>query len=267
MEEYRKVRLFWTGGWDSTFRLLCLAQNEKLQVEPHYIIDRERGSYKREMEAMDQMRAMIYRRIPGSQKRLLPTVYFEKDKIKPCPEIREKYQTLSSRFTIGSQYEWLAEYVAMHGYQGIEMCIMHVVNMEDNISRLISACVEVVDPVVGAYYGFPPDMDPKLPESIFYSYHFPVYTLEKKDMGEIAKERGFYDILISSWFCFQPIQGKPCGVCNPCNVAITEGMTYRFPPEALKRNRYRWFYRSFYKARHALRRIGKGPADESGGTA
>lgn len=47
------------------------------------------------------------------------------------------------------------------------------------------------------------------------------------------------DIIDDTWFCFNPINGKPCGYCNPCKYTIEEGMSYRFSKEALKRYKKR----------------------------
>jgi 7-cyano-7-deazaguanine synthase in queuosine biosynthesis len=41
----------------------------------------------------------------------------------------------------------------------------------------------------------------------------------KNDMASIAREKGFYDILIQSWFCHNPIMNRPCGYCRPCKIA------------------------------------------------
>ena len=35
----RAVKLLWTGGWDSTFRLLQLLLLYEKKVQPYYIID------------------------------------------------------------------------------------------------------------------------------------------------------------------------------------------------------------------------------------
>ena len=40
----KPINLFWTGGWDSTYRLLYLLIVEKKYVQPYYIIDLTRKS-------------------------------------------------------------------------------------------------------------------------------------------------------------------------------------------------------------------------------
>ena len=44
MDRTTPVQILWTGGWDSTFRLLQLLLELKLEVIPHYVIDDTRES-------------------------------------------------------------------------------------------------------------------------------------------------------------------------------------------------------------------------------
>ena len=39
-----KAHLFWTGGWDSTFRLLQLLLEENKIVQTHYVIRSEQST-------------------------------------------------------------------------------------------------------------------------------------------------------------------------------------------------------------------------------
>jgi len=38
-DQTEPINLFWTGGWDSTFRLIQLVFVNKKTVHPYYIID------------------------------------------------------------------------------------------------------------------------------------------------------------------------------------------------------------------------------------
>lgn len=49
---------------------------------------------------------------------------------------------------------------------------------------------------------------------------------------------GFEEALKKTWFCFTPINDKPCGSCNPCLTAIADGMQWRFDSDALIRFKY-----------------------------
>ncbi len=57
--ENAAVPLLWTGGWDSTFRLLHLVIVEGHAVQPYYMIDRlhYRPGVPEEQDAMRRIRA------------------------------------------------------------------------------------------------------------------------------------------------------------------------------------------------------------------
>lgn len=54
-------------------------------------------------------------------------------------------------------------------------------------------------------------------------------------MKSWAEDRGLMEIMNLTWFCHNPMNGKPCGQCNPCKYTIEEGLTYRFDEAALRR--------------------------------
>lgn len=54
MTNYKKVNLLWTGGWDSTFRLLQLIE-ENVQIQLFYFIDEKRKSTNIEIERMKKI--------------------------------------------------------------------------------------------------------------------------------------------------------------------------------------------------------------------
>ena len=51
-DQTEPINLFWTGGWDSTFRLLQLIIVFRKRVQPYYIIDTTRKSVQNEKQAM-----------------------------------------------------------------------------------------------------------------------------------------------------------------------------------------------------------------------
>ena len=53
MKESKPINLLWTSGWDSTFRLLQLVVEQKVSVQPIYIIDTGRASTLTEIKSMD----------------------------------------------------------------------------------------------------------------------------------------------------------------------------------------------------------------------
>ena len=53
-----KINLLWTGGWDSTYRLLEILLIEKKVVQTYYLIDQTRLSHELEMKRMDEIRKL-----------------------------------------------------------------------------------------------------------------------------------------------------------------------------------------------------------------
>ena len=68
--------LLWTGGWDSTFRLLTLLLREQHEVQPYYILDslHYRPAVPAEREAMRLIRQALLKRWPEAAVRLADTV-------------------------------------------------------------------------------------------------------------------------------------------------------------------------------------------------
>ncbi len=65
------VDLLWTSGWDSTFRLLCLAFHSEANVQPYYVLvtpdDPPRNI---EIETQDLILEAIVKRDPSAAKRI-----------------------------------------------------------------------------------------------------------------------------------------------------------------------------------------------------
>jgi 7-cyano-7-deazaguanine synthase len=68
------------------------------------------------------------------------------------------------------------------------------------------------------------------PESQLFKYwSFPVLHVTKAQMADIARENGFYDLLVQRWFCHRPVLRKPCGRCHPCKLANRDGVRFAHP--------------------------------------
>lgn len=54
-----EYRILWTGGWDSTFRVLDLVLNKKKNIQPYYILDERRASTEIEIATMEKIKEMM----------------------------------------------------------------------------------------------------------------------------------------------------------------------------------------------------------------
>ena len=156
---------------------------------------------------------------------------------------------------MGSQYEWLGVFALEH--KGIEISI----HKDDKAIELISkhGKLKKVTDDIGDYYIIDESSSSKDCITLFGNSHYPLADLTKLQMKEQYQALGLSDIIDDTWFCFTPINGKPCGRCNPCKYTIEEGMAYRFSKEALRRYYLHKiktsFPRAIEKAKHFIKTI------------
>ncbi len=199
------VKLLWTGGWDSTFRLLDLVLVQKKKVQPYYMVSTTgRPTTTIELRVMDKIRELIYKRQPGSEDLLLPTIYKKVSDIKPNKAVTEEYNQLIKTKALGSQYEFLARYAEEESITGLELSVEKYRNKPS--------------------YAFDKT-------NMFKYFSFPLLKTTKLEMQAAAKKHQFLDIMDETFFCHTPINGKPCGCCNPCRIALEEGLGRRLPLE------------------------------------
>ena len=101
------AKVLWTGGWDSTFRLIDLVVIHQRVVQPFYIIDTLRQSFPMEIRAMKQLKQSIFAAFPYTKSLILPTRFVELSDIRPNREITESFSRLVElfpQFPLGSQY-------------------------------------------------------------------------------------------------------------------------------------------------------------------
>lgn len=238
------MTLLWSGGWDGTFRLLQLAEND-IQIQPIYVIDVERQSNDNEMKAMHEILKQI-KENELFKARILDIVYYKVEWIlENCKDsvISENFKYLRGKYKIGAQYEWFSllcnklntrmESAVVHQYHG---------KVEDAIiAEGVLAPVE--NDFLRGRYQVLPKGEIQTAYIVFRNIILPVIKLSKEDEWHIAKEKGWMDIMELSWFCHSPINGKPCGLCGPCDDAMNTGMEWRMPKESKKRYKHRKFYR------------------------
>jgi hypothetical protein len=220
------VQLFWTGGWDSTFRLLQLLLDLRLPVAPVYLVDETRVATQVEFDTMDRIRAALFETHPHTRDLLLPTHVSRVADIAPDARIDGGYARLACHYGMGNQYAWLARYCRQHALQGIELsaeCALHGagVMLQANIVPMI------------APQGFPtfhipadaPDADSAL---VFGAFGLPLVRTTRQQMLAQSQREGWMRLMRMTWFCHRPTRaGTPCGVCNPCLTSIKQGFGWR----------------------------------------
>ena len=220
----KKYYLFWTGGYDSTFRLCQLLIDQHKIVQPIYIscrdLDSVQGDKKQrnkidlELETMKTLRQHIIRRYPEVKNSFLPTQYVvgvHKD-----PKFSQKYKSLYHELHYFSrsisQYERLARYAYYHSEPieiGLEKCGTGLDEVTQNFRIGIDSECRIIDSK---------DLPSKYRNlEIFQKLRFPISHLNKEEMKNIALRNKYYDVLQLTWTCWYPTAlGQPCKKCPQC---------------------------------------------------
>lgn len=216
--------VLWTGGWDSTFRLLDLVLVRECQVQPYYLVDAERPSTEAELRAMTEIRRQLDKINPDAGRRLLPLKSAEVVSIEPDANITKAYLDLRRQGPLGSQYEWLAAFADKNDLRDLELSI-------DKGSRphiiLADALKPFVDEGGRSYRLVNTPSDPSL--NLFRRFAFPLLEMSKVDMDRYAQVNSFRSLLDLTWFCHTPRDGRPCGTCSPCYQVMQAGLAERIP--------------------------------------
>lgn len=216
--------VLWTGGLDSTCRIVELSLQET-EVQPYYVLDPKRTSSKYEIKAMHDIADNLARR-ESTKFHLKDVILINLDEIAPDEVITSSWQVLKSKFSLGSQYDWLSRYAKQRDIKleiGLQFShVGRVARAFGNTSRLYGGgncdCMMV-------------DEEHSTTDiiNVFGRFLFPNSLYHKSKLDEISMMRdwGFNDIIDMTWFCHSPVLGMPCGHCNPCKDVIKEGMSFR----------------------------------------
>lgn len=225
------VEIFWTGGYDSTFRVVQLSRMNVI-IRPYYLSD-NRIAENYEISAIEKATKLI-REHPDTKAELLDLVFIPvSDRPEGDKEIKAAYDRIFSKNWLGSQYVWLAEFAKQH--KGIELSIEKGTNPVKLIEKNGGFKKTIVDGVGETFI-----VDEKTHfdyYSIFGNFSIPLLEISKLDMKAFFLENGYADVMKATWFCHSPINGKPCGKCNPCKGVVEEGLSERLDEEALERYR------------------------------
>lgn len=194
------VNLLWTGGWDSTFRLLQLLFKKKVNVQPHYLMRSEQQSGK-EIDTMVNIRRHLSRQHPEIGKLLHPLIINDSKSVYKYPEIEKLHQNLSEKKKVNYQYKLLA-------------CYCREIDVSDMELSIIALEKDIVH------------------SKLFDCFSLPLLDKTKLEMYEDAKNNDWMDIMEMTWFCRRPVKGKPCGFCGPCTDVLDMGMGWRLPLKA-----------------------------------
>lgn len=221
------TRVYWTGGFDSTFRVLQALMDDHQTVTPYYLsgdIDNaaarktRRRNHKMEQRAMDTVQEMLARDFPEAAARLRPTVVV--DEVALTPTTRQRMRRLAEQKVVRRptcQYGSLGQYALQLG-QPIEIGIVRdghsnagiYAGVQDKVAGVGASC-RLTDTAMQAHPEY----------ALFQNCVFPLLHLQKPDMLRIAKEGGYAHMLQHTWSCWYPTpDNRPCNKCLMCRERV-----------------------------------------------
>jgi hypothetical protein len=218
---------------------------EERTVQSYYLIDTGRPSTLRELAAREVIRRSVVERFPETGNRLLPSIIQLVSDIAPNDAVTAQFERLRARVHAGIQYEWLARFAHERGLDDVELCIVgHRDESPDHFQSLMPGSIQGT--------GHDCRLRPELLDgdlALFSRFRFPVLHLTKVEIGHLARQHGFDDILQLVWSCHNPTRdGQPCGKCPPCESVLEENPLREMPRKAL-------VGRGLRRARNAARKL------------
>lgn len=218
--EVRIINIMWTGGLDSTYRIVELSRC-RCSIQPYYIIIGKDKSLQHELNAIAKITQIIKSDKRTQAKLLDPIIVNEQDIPRDTITFDSWCRLMKGR---SWQYYVLAKYAKVHHLE-MEMGLQFspngsVANVVDE-SLLISHPdsnydVQIIDKTRAGQDIL----------AVFGNFCFPksLYHKTKREEIEILRREGYGDVVNYVWFCFHPILGYPCGHCGPCNSYEKEGV-------------------------------------------
>jgi 7-cyano-7-deazaguanine synthase in queuosine biosynthesis len=213
----RCVALYWTGGFDSSFRLLQLILIEKKCVSPIYLnFDGLDGTYIRRKNVNFEIKTMkkIINEIHkiGYGHLIMPLTVVTK--ITLSPEVLNATHKLHKK---GFLRRAISQYAHMMQYSLDKNMIIEegAENSEHSTSN------KMVKPYLRKDGLLDLSKVKGTPLYAIRNMKFPIINLTKKDMFNIAKKHKFDYILQWTKSCWYPSnKGSPCGNCMMCKDRI-----------------------------------------------
>lgn len=215
--------VLWTGGWDSTFRVLQLATADAGVIQPYYLLFKDRASSSREKQAVHEIRALFEESHPEAAGRVRQPETIEVDTLAADRDIEAALQALQNQGELGDQYSWLSRFSHQYGINGLELSI----HLDDKAAAFVTPYARRCT----GHDSF--ELVATAPEPlrvVFGRFRFPLLQRTKRAMDLEARALGITPHLDRTWFCHWPTKfGQPCGTCHPCRYTMEEGLSRRIP--------------------------------------
>ena len=219
--------IYWTGGYDSTYRLCEMLLSEGKTVQPIYVslvLDNDckteescdklwlRRNRKEEKKAMENIIKLLNNKFPFTKDTLLPLL--EVDQNIQDDKFNYEFDNLFYKDNLWPkkrkthQYLFLSKYAYYHkkdidiGVLGIHEKSKFAKFLRDNLVKIDNNfCINDKSHPLGYL-------------------SFPLYGRTKEILLDQSRSRRFDDILQATWSCWFPKNGKPCKKCPMCRERI-----------------------------------------------
>jgi len=212
---YTPNYVFWTGGYDSTFRVCELLVVHKVPVQPVYLdynLDSAnktdfwvRKNRRQEYAAMSKVKKLLFERFPHTKNLLYNTIIIKQNT--PYQKYDEAFNSLNlwPKKRRIHQYGHLGKVsFLMKTYIDIGVLGLHE---KTPFVKFVRKNLEEEE------YNNRLNINSQHP---LHYLKFPLFDKTKKDLCDISRQHNFDDIIKSSWSCWFPKEGKPCGKCPMC---------------------------------------------------
>lgn len=227
----KKIYICWTGGWDSTYRVVELSRME-VEVCPIYVREPTRKSYQYELNSMNRILTILAKK-PQTRAVLNSVRIVNYDDISEDDKVQAAYSRAIEFVKLGSQYEYLARVAKM--FPGIEIGAIKPMGEYSGIKALFDLQAKKV--VVDGVCHLDKSGTGEECWELFGNMSFPIIGKTEWDMRDNIKEWGCEDVMREIHFCHRPLRGRPCGVCRACEQKMEGKMEFLLPWRA------RFFYR------------------------
>ncbi len=223
--------IFWTGGLDSTCRV-CELSLQNCIIQPYYLVDSGRLSNIVEQQRMNEI-LKILRESSQTKAEIRNIIKINMDSIPENASITKSYNNLQKKYTLGSQYDWLARFAYSQNIF-IELSCEYMI--EGGLFRVLHSETKLVltdTPCPCLKLDLQNSSEDAI--NVFGNCLFPysIWNLTKKEEVEWLRKNNFFNIASLTWFCHDPIFGLPCGNCHPCKQTIKEGLGWRVPKRGM----------------------------------
>jgi len=217
--------IFWTGGYDSTFRILQATIVENRIVIPIYLsgdIDNyETNKVKRknkdyELKTIQHIQEILSTQFPEASSNLRPLITIDN-----LPITKHVDYNMNKLYKKGVISRSRCQYSSI-SQLALNMNVPIEVSIEKNNGRLYTALSKRAKGFKENCKITISSLPPNESEyKIFKNLRFPVIHLSKKDMLVYAQKHSYDHILKQTWSCWYPTKkGNPCEKCLMCKERI-----------------------------------------------